>query len=288
MPATLAIQFPSFQIPGTLALLLAAASAHAASVTFQSSEKRTALLELYTSEGCSSCPPAESWLSRLTKSSGLWKEFVPLAFHVDYWDNLGWPDPWAAGQFSDRQRAYAQSWHSRRIYTPEFVLNGKEWRNWSGNKNGPASSDATPGVLKISSTDLAHWQVTFAPANPSGAGVPPASPESVSGAGVPPASSSGRSPPSYEAHAALLANGISSRVKAGENSGRRLDHDFVVTALVKTTLTSTNRNALGEFTLQPKSKEPSAHLALAVWLTLPGRPEPLQAAGAWLPKPHTN
>src|ERR1043166_2523994 len=124
MPAPLAIQFLSFQIPGTLALLLATADAHAATIEFQSSGKQTALLELYPSEGCSSCPPAESWLSRLTKSSGLWKEFVPLAFHVDYWDNLGWPAPCAAGQFSDRQRAYAQSWHSRRIYTPEFVLNG--------------------------------------------------------------------------------------------------------------------------------------------------------------------
>ena len=108
----------------------AAVTAQTASITFQSSEAQTALLELYTSEGCSSCPPAESWLSRLKESPGLWKDFVPLAFHVDYWDYLGWRDPWAAREFSERQRAYAQGWRSENVYTPGFVLNGKEWRDW--------------------------------------------------------------------------------------------------------------------------------------------------------------
>src|SRR6266853_2095647 len=62
----------------------------ASPITFQSSETQTTLIELYTSEGCSSCPPAETWLSRLKESPALWKDFVPLAFHVDYWDYFGW------------------------------------------------------------------------------------------------------------------------------------------------------------------------------------------------------
>src|SRR5580700_10527630 len=102
--------------------MLAGLSAQAAPIQFQSAEAQTALVELYTSEGCSSCPPSESWLSRLKEKPGLWNEFVPVAFHVDYWDYLGWRDKWSNKQFSDRQRAYAGVWASENIYTPEFVL----------------------------------------------------------------------------------------------------------------------------------------------------------------------
>src|SRR6266568_5478088 len=125
----------------------------AARITFQSEERQTSLIELYTSEGCSSCPPAEAWLSRLKESPGLWRDFVPLAFHVDYWDYLGWGDPWANKSFSDRQRAYAKQWRSDSVYTPGFVLNGKEWRDWSLSKSIPTST-AKPGTLKATSTDL--------------------------------------------------------------------------------------------------------------------------------------
>ena len=70
--------------------------AQAGDKTFESGPQRTHLLELFTSEGCSSCPPAEAWLSKLKADPRLWKDFVPLAFHVDYWDHLGWRDPFAA------------------------------------------------------------------------------------------------------------------------------------------------------------------------------------------------
>src|SRR5947207_690518 len=125
-------------------------------LVFQSSENRVALLELFTSEGCSSCPPAETWLSGLRSSAGLWKEFVPVAFHVDYWDYLGWRDPWASAGFSDRQRAYAALWHSDSTYTPGFVLNGKEWRPLLRPKDGPRSSRSKSGCLIISSADRKH------------------------------------------------------------------------------------------------------------------------------------
>src|SRR4051812_33062365 len=95
-------------------------NAEPATITFQSGPEQTTLLELYTSEGCSSCPPAEKWLSHLKESPGLWKDFVPVAFHVDYWDRLGWRDLLADRGFSDRQLAYAESWHSENVYTPAF------------------------------------------------------------------------------------------------------------------------------------------------------------------------
>src|ERR1043166_9291012 len=179
------------------------------SIEFQSGASQTALLELYTSEGCSSCPPAETWLSRLKESPGLWKDFVPVAFHVDYWDYLGWRDPWGSKSFSDRHRAYAKQWRTDSIYTPGFVLNGKEWRAWSQSKSVPAST-AKVGILKVTSADLKNWDVTFTPA--------------------------AASDQAYEAHAALLASGLSSNVKAGENRRRRLEHDFVVINLVETSL----------------------------------------------------
>jgi hypothetical protein len=105
-------------------LLFACISATAAPVVFQSSTRQVSLLELYTSGGCSSCPPAETWLSKLKTSGGLWRDFVPVAFHVDYWNNLGWKDRFSDEQYTERQKSYAQLWSASNIYTPEFVLNG--------------------------------------------------------------------------------------------------------------------------------------------------------------------
>ena len=227
------------------------------SLTFQSSARQTALLELYTSEGCNSCPPAEEWLSGLKTSPGLWKDFVPVALHVDYWDSLGWRDPWGAKQFTDRQRTYADSWHSDTIYTPGFVLNGKDWRDWARQTNGPPASGAGAGVLKVSATGGNHWQAVFVPVKPGAA--------------------------RYELHAALLAGGLSSDVTAGENKGRRLTHDFIVLTLVKAPLTLRGDEARGEFTLDPPRKTATGRPAMAVWVTQTGRIEPLQATGGWLP-----
>ena len=241
------------------AMSVATVNGQNTALTFQSSGNKTALIELYTSEGCSSCPPAEAWLSRLKESPGLWKDFVPLAFHVDYWDYLGWQDPWASNSFSDRQRAYAKQWRSDTIYTPGFVLDGKEWRDWSGRKDGPKSGVAKAGVLTVSSVDMNRWQVSFAPANTAGAG--------------------------YEVHAALLACGLSSNVKAGENRGHLLTHDFVVLTFAKASLARSGDVAQGEFVFSKQRSVAKSDLALAVWIMAAGRLEPLQATGGWLARP---
>ncbi len=222
-------------------------------VLFESPETRVALLELFTSEGCSSCPPAEKWLSALKNSPGLWTQFVPVAFHVDYWDYLGWRDPWASSQFSARQRAYVNSWRGDSVYTPGFVLNGKEWTDWVGSKE-PRSSKTKVGILKVSSQDLLNWNVTFASAIPAMG--------------------------EYEVHAALLAGSLASDVKAGENRGRLLNHDFVATDLVSTPLKANADKLEGEFRV---TQGQASRRALAVWLTHKGALEPLQAVGGWLP-----
>ncbi len=171
-------------ISGLIALVAVRADAQTQPAVFQSAATQTDLLELFTSEGCSSCPPAETWLSSLKASPRLWKDFLPVAFHVDYWDRLGWRDPWSSKQFSDRQRAYAGSWGNASIYTPGFVLNGEEWRVWSGLKGRLKSPRPQAGVLRVVSSDLNRWQVTFIPQVPT---------RQV-----------------YEAHAALLASGLTS------------------------------------------------------------------------------
>jgi hypothetical protein len=239
--------------------LTVSSNAQAGPLKFQSAEARTALLELYTSEGCSSCPPAEDWLSGLKESPGLWKDFVPLAFHVDYWDHLGWRDPWGAGEFSDRQRAYAELWHSDSIYTPGFVLEGREWRDWPGRKDVPPSSGTKAGVLMVSSSDTNHWHASFAPTGNAGA--------------------------KYVVHAALLAGGLSSNVKAGENRGRRLNHDFIVLTLVEAPLTSGGPMTDGDFVLPSRLSPAGGNRAVAVWVTLADNLEALQATGGWVVPP---
>lgn len=130
--------------------------AHAMPAVFQSSEPQTTLLELYTSESCSSCPPAEAWLSKLKNEPGLWNKFVPVAFHVDYWNNLGWRDRLSDPQFTQRQQSYARLWSADGVYTPEFVLNGKEWHNWVGLRSAPGAGGVKAGVLSASSVDGRH------------------------------------------------------------------------------------------------------------------------------------
>ena len=240
------------------------ANAQPAAIQFQSAPVRTALLELYTSEGCSSCPPVEAWLSGLQDSPRLWKDFAPVAFHVDYWNYLGWKDAWSNAEYSERQRAYAQLWHSENIYTPELVLNGKEWHNWFTGKNGPKSDGGRAGILTVTATATNRWQACFVPEKTADA--------------------------PCEIHAALLAGGIVSDVKAGENKDRRLNHDFAVVNLVQTGMTTSNGVAKGKFILNPPRAGAGAGrtLALTVWVTRGGQPEPLQGNGGWLIPPAQN
>ena len=104
--------------------------ATAEDLEFSSGSERATILELYTSEGCSSCPPADRWLSQLKSDPGLWRDVIPLAFHVDYWDYIGWKDEFAREEYSARQRRYAWEGNANSVYTPGMFRNGTEWRGW--------------------------------------------------------------------------------------------------------------------------------------------------------------
>jgi hypothetical protein len=225
----------------------------AAPLSFQSAVAQTQLVEIYTSEGCSSCPPADGWMNGLKDSPGLWKDFVPLAFHVDYWDYLGWRDPWAARAYSDRQRAYSAEWQTESVGTPGLVLNGREARGWPQGAEGLKVLAAKAGVLSATSADTNHWQISFAPA---------------AGAGK------------FEVHAALLGSELSSYVKAGENRGRTLKHDFTVLELTTAPLTKSGDAWTGDLALPVTGR--GGNLAVAVWVTAAGRMQPVQATGGWI------
>lgn len=240
-----------------LCLCFTANLMNAGPIHFQSSTERTSLLELYSSEGCSSCPPAELWLSRLKSDSRLWKDFVAVAFHVDYWDYLGWPDSFATADYSQRQRVYAAQWKRPSVYTPGFVLDGKEWRGWFGGDPLPRASTQRTGKLTASSEDGKRWSLRFEPA--------------------------GSRSSTFEFQAALLGFELNSDVKTGENRGRKLQHDFVVLTLVTATSKGNDGSFQADLVLTPSSRFSAKHLAVAFWVARPNDPQPLQAVGGWLP-----
>jgi hypothetical protein len=246
--------FVSFALSGTLLT-----NASAAPLKFQSGEKQVSLVELYTSEGCSSCPPAEAWMAGLKDLPELWKGFAPMAFHVDYWNSLGWKDRWSLPEFTGRQRAYAEAWKNDNIYTPCLVLNGKESHLGFFGGRIPAASAENVGVLAVSTEDSNLWNATFAPAKAAGI--------------------------AYEVHAALLAGGLDSDVQAGENRGRHLHHEFAVLNLIQMPMTTNNGTAKGRFISDTARYNLKKDLAIAVWITRGGQMEPLQATGGWLISP---
>ena len=97
-------------------------------ITVESNGQKTAVVELYTSEGCSSCPPADQWLEALVETESDDIDVLALAFHVDYWDYIGWKDRFASPKYTSRQRQLGANNKQRTIYTPEFFVGGKETR----------------------------------------------------------------------------------------------------------------------------------------------------------------
>lgn len=105
------------------ATLVAGAMAVAAPPASRPPARRsTVVVELFTSQGCSSCPPADQLLSRLVRESNA--SIIPLAYHVDYWNHLGWSDPFSAASWSTRQNDYARAMRTVQVYTPQVVVNG--------------------------------------------------------------------------------------------------------------------------------------------------------------------
>jgi hypothetical protein len=183
--------------PFLLALATPVVLAQAAcpAATAQSAAAVPLVVELYTSEGCSSCPPADRWLSSLKGQPGV----IAAAFHVDYWNGLGWPDRFSSPAFTERQQQGVGVNGSRYAYTPQVVVNGRDWR---GATLAPSSSE--PAHVRLTWTRTAHGELRL-------------SAEALPGA-----------PARIQLWWARLEDGHQSRVRAGENRGETLKHDHVV------------------------------------------------------------
>jgi hypothetical protein len=155
----------------------------------------TPVIELYTSEGCSSCPPADRWLSTLKAEPGT----VALAFHVDYWDSLGWADRFASPAYTQRQARQQAVNGSRYSYTPQVVINGMDRKDWP--RIGSRLPAPAAAGVQISLTRQGE-QIT--------------------------ATVQSRESTRLAAYWAVTESGHSSVVKAGENAGVTLKHDHVV------------------------------------------------------------
>lgn len=136
-----------FRAPLTAALLALSVLMTPASAGEMRAEPK-AVLELFTSQGCSSCPQADALLEQMSKS----QDYIALAYHVDYWDYIGWPDTFGAKANSDRQRDYAESWGSSRIFTPQLVVNGVKGVVASRKKEVEGAISATGLNLPITLT----------------------------------------------------------------------------------------------------------------------------------------
>jgi hypothetical protein len=175
----------------------------------RSGPQTVALLELYTSEGCNSCPPADVLVSSLTAKGLTLDRVVSLGLHVDYWDALGWPDRFAQASFTQRQREIAARHRTRTVYTPQLVLHGRALSAWGALaaevqriNHTPARADLSPEVTTQAPNAL----------------------EVVAQAVVPEVAAR----PHTQMYLALYENRLTSVVTAGENAGYTLRHDYVV------------------------------------------------------------
>lgn len=171
------------------------------------------LVELFTSEGCNSCPPADHWLSALEARSAAGAQVVSIAWHVDYWDYLGWKDRFAQAAFSERQHRLAQIRRARVVYTPQVLVQGRDYRRWAqgGFEAVAAQIAARP----------ARARIVLAITGRSGGLI-----DAKVGAELL-EDSAREHPADYSLMLAATASGFSTPVRRGENAGRTLAHDHV-------------------------------------------------------------
>jgi hypothetical protein len=209
-------------------LLLLALAAAAAVFVFSRGEAAPAgkaasgspvVVELFTSQGCSSCPPADRLLSKLEQNPRLAGKVIPLSFHVDYWNHIGWTDPFSSPRWSERQRAYGRAFRSNRIYTPQLVVNG------SSECVGSNEGEVMRRIDQALDSDPAA-RVTLA--------VQPGAGDQLQvkvGVRLAPALPARKG--DLDLWVAVYETGLSTPVGAGENASRTLKNDYVVRRLEK-------------------------------------------------------
>ena len=233
---------------GMLASALLSGTAKAQ--TISGGPGQTTLIELFTSEGCSSCPPAEAYLNSFREHPLLWKKYIPLALHVDYWDYLGWKDRFATPLNTTRQRQYARTNHQSSIYTPGFYVNGQPWRRGIFGRE-PDVTRVQTGTLKLE-VKSGEISARFEPVQKIDADL--------------------------ILHVAILGMGFSTDIGAGEREGSRARHDFTQLKHV----TATSDNLMWQIPIPDYDSKGASRVALVAWINRQNNPRPIQAAGGYL------
>ncbi|MDN3611608.1 DUF1223 domain-containing protein [Vibrio ostreicida] len=198
------------------------------------------VVELFTSEGCSSCPPADRFLSELEHHPHLWKHVIPIAYHVDYWDYLGWHDDFAKAEFSQLQRLYRAYDVVDSVYTPGFVVDGKEWRGFFNWVNRTLPKQHSPEATRlILSRKGNQFSLNFDRAA------------------------------QLDATIIFLVNNKTTLVKAGENKNKALEHDFIAVERQQ----RRSSEGVWQFDLRHPLSDVDAVVA---WVTAPGSFERIQ------------
>ncbi len=235
-----------------LASLLALPAYAAEKIVVNSGTTQTAVVELYTSEGCSSCPRADRWLSSLIEAPKDELDVLALSFHVDYWDYLGWKDRFSSPAYTSRQRNLGANNSQRTIYTPEFFVNGMEARGTNRilEKIQQSNEQKSPLMLKLSVSKVDNSLLIDL-------------------------QSPGRLDTIGQLHHRYIVyeNNLSTDVKRGENSGETLRHEQVVRYLSSArNLQTSNQHRID---IDPEWQ--SENIGVAVLVTTPGDTRYLQA-----------
>lgn len=234
-----------------LFLLLLVFKAHA--LELKSSVEQTHLLELYTSQSCSSCPPAERWMNDLEKRAGIWKSFIPISFHVTYWNHLSWKDKFSQDKFTLRQREYARA-NGTGLFTPQVTLDGQNFSSWSGFSDKNLSSQKV-GILKVK-IDNNKAQVHF---------------HREQGKG------------DLLCYGAYMKSGFSTKIPAGENSGKILNEKFVALKLYQASASQIKNIYTCNFDLDLSQKQlHDKQTSLVFWMTQKSNLKVVQAVGSTL------
>lgn len=229
------------------------------SFKFQSGPEKVNFIELYTSEGCSSCPSADRWFSKFKKDPNLFKKIIPLSFHVDYWDYLGWEDAFSTPQFTQRQRAYARDWKARTVYTPGVVYNGEEFRNWRRAKVDSSVKSKAGTLFVQNGKKKDSIIVKFKPHK----------------------SVTLKAPKVY---AAYFLNGVQRKIKAGENKGENLTYDFAACQFASQSIKGKiSKGFETRMTLSPCKKGLKGQkVGVVVWVQDGFKQNHIQAAAGWV------
>ena len=221
---------------------------------YKSSPNKVHFIELFSTQSCSSCPPAQDWISKLKTNSHLWKTFIPIVYHVDYWNYLGWKDPYSSSQYSQRQRDYVAEWFSSTAYTPMFVYDGKEARKeLLSNYNKPGRP---VGVLIAKKGNRGEYDIIFEP---------------IAKYQTP-----------LVINYAILGSSIKTKITAGENNGVTLKHDFLSLKMNSKNMKVIGNKYVSKIKIDLKKIQPAPEKAIVFWVSLINSKMPIQSVGGIL------